>query len=123
MVFLIQRPYHRKWLADLEILARSGVRSGAVITPSPPAVLSEILSIWPQSVGEWKFPVHLLSQFGSLDPLNLSVEWQSTHSDSSRRGLVGPLHKIVHVDAHRNKKVEKTRSSISAQFLTPSLRL
>ena len=117
---MIRRPYHRKWLADLENLARSGVKSGAVITPSSPAVLSEILSIWPQSVGEWKFPFRLLSQFGSLDPWNLGVEWQFTNSDSSRRRLVGPLNKIIHVNTHRDKEVEKTGKSMSAQFVTPS---
>ena len=36
---MIRRPYHRKRLADLKNLARSGVKSGAVITPSSPAVL------------------------------------------------------------------------------------
>ena len=117
---MIRRPFHRKWLADLEYLARSGVKSGAVITPSSPAVLSEILSIWPQSVGEWKFPLHLLSQFGSLNPWNFGVEWQFTNSNSSRRGLVGPLNKIIHVNTHRDKEVEKTRKSMSAQFVTPS---
>ena len=117
---MIRRPYHRKWLADLKDLARSGVKSGAVITPSSPAVLREILSVWPQSVGEWKFPFHLLSQFGSLDPLNLGVEWQFTKSDGSRRRLVGPLDKIIHVNTHRDKEVEKTGNSMSAQFVTPS---
>lgn len=35
----------------------------------------KVLSMWPQSVEEWKFPFGLLSQFGSLDPLNLGAEW------------------------------------------------
>lgn len=122
MVFMIRRPYHRKWLADLENLARSGVKSGALITPSPPAVLREILSIWPQSVGEWKFPFHLLSQFGSLNPLNLGAAWQFTHSDGSRRRLVRPLHEFIHVSTHGNKEVEKTENTMSAQFRTPSSR-
>ena len=38
MVSMIRRPYHRKRLADLKDLARSRVKSGAVITPSSPAV-------------------------------------------------------------------------------------
>lgn len=117
MVFVIRRPYHRKCLADLGILARSGAKSGAVITPSSPAVRGgDILSIWPQSVGEWKFPFRLLSHFGSLDPSNLGAEWQLTQSDGSRRRLVGPLHKVIHVSTHSNEEVEKTRNSMSAPF-------
>ena len=71
---MIRRPYHRKRLADLKDLARSRVKSGAVITPSSPAFLREILSIWPQSVGEWKFPFRLLFQIGSPNPLNLDIK-------------------------------------------------
>lgn len=38
MAFMIRRSYRRKRLADLVNLARTGVKSGAVITPSSPAV-------------------------------------------------------------------------------------
>ena len=86
------------------------------MTPSSPTVLRKILSIWPQSSAEWKAPFRLLSQFGSLDPLNLGAEWQLTHSNGSGRRLVGPLHEIIHVPANSNEKVEEPRSRMSAQF-------
>ena len=113
---MIRRSYHRKRLADLENLARTRVKSGAVITPSSPAVPREILSIWPQSVGEWKFPFCLLSQFGSPNPLNPGTEWQLTHLDGSRRRLVGPFHKVIHVSTHSDEEVEKTRTACQLSY-------
>ena len=71
-----------------------------------------------------EIPYRLLSQFGSLNPLNSDAELQLTHLDGSGRRLVGPLHKVIDVSTHCNEEVEEPRDSMSAPiWLSPPVGL
>ena len=76
MVSMVRRPYHRKRLADLEDLARSGVKSGAVINAKLAGCSQGRFSQSGRSLLEsGNVPFVCSFQFGSHNPLNLSVEW------------------------------------------------
>ena len=121
---MIRRPYHRKRLADLKDLARSRVKSGAVINAKLAGCSQGRFSQSGRSLLEsGNFPFVCIFQIGSSNPLNLDVEWQPTHLDGSRRRLVGPFHKVIHVSTHSNEEIEKTRTPMSAWFPYPYLGL